>query len=99
MNAFDKLDETEHNSQQSQQMQELDRPSLRPGQFDAADGRRYQIIPPKVELKGKVYDADEAADNESVREALVQLAWESNEAHTPREEDEFDVNNILKIVY
>lgn len=63
------------------------------------EGKIYEIVLPRFNYNKTEYTAKQAAANAVVREALVVMAWESNEANTPREESEFDENGILKIVY
>jgi len=53
----------------------------------------YGILPPRLSYKGKEYTATEIAENEALRNELLELAWEE------RDEAEFDSNGIFKIIY
>lgn len=67
------------------------------GEFSGADGLNYELLVPRLRLGRDVWTAAEIVAVETVREQLVQVAWQGRDGR--REEEDFAKNGILRIKY
>ena len=62
------------------------------------DGQNYEFVIPALIWKKKDYTAEEIAADEKMRAEVVEHCWHNNRDEQ-REEEDFNENGILKLVY
>jgi hypothetical protein len=66
-------------------------------EFTGKDGNKYSVVLPRLRYGRNIYSADEVAADEKLREELVKLAWKGKDGQ--RNEEDFEKNGVLRIVY
>jgi hypothetical protein len=66
-------------------------------EFEGEDGNKYAVVLPRLRYGRNIYRADEVAADEKLREELVKLAWKGKDGQ--RNEEDFEKNGVLRIVY